>query len=78
MLKPVVSAMLLVLALSSCATNPPAPVKPVATQRPALSPPPAEVMIPRSANYLNRLCAIFASLSATQIEMCANLPPAKQ
>lgn len=68
------------LALWSCASSPetPPPVKPVATQRQPPAPPPAAVMQPRPANYLPRLCAIFSSLSATQIEMCASLPPAKQ
>lgn len=72
-----VYAPLLVLVLSSCATSPPAPQVPVEVPQARLSPAPAAVMVPRSANYRQRLCAIWSRLSTTQTEMCASLATLK-
>lgn len=71
-MKPMFASPLLALALSSCASSPPAPMQPVTVPPARLSPAPQELMIRRPANYLQRLCAIFSSLSSTPIEMCAS------
>ena len=76
MLKLASATLCATLVLSSCATNPPVP-DPAETKPARLAPPPAEVMVNRPANYLQRLCAIFSSLSETPIAECSPSPPAK-
>ena len=71
-------APLLVLALSSCAANEPAPQVPVEVPPARLSLAPASVMVQRPANYRQRLCGIWNRLSSTQTEMCANLDTLKK
>ena len=74
--KLVLAAPLLALVLSSCASSPPAKV-PVQVPPAKLPPPPAQVMVKRDANFHQRLCAIFSSLSATPIPECSPSPPVK-
>ena len=68
-------APLLMLALSSCATD---PVARAVVEGPKLKPAPEAVMVKRSANYQQRLCEIWNRLSSTQTEMCANLDTLKK
>lgn len=72
-MKPTVVAPLLALVLSSCASSPPVPMRPENVPPARLSPAPPELMVPRPANYLQRLCAIFSALSSTPTETCASL-----
>lgn len=70
MLKLAGSAMwlLLMLLVASCATGPEVAFKSVPAPKARVSPPPAEVMVPRAANYRERLLQLFSTSSTTPTE----------
>lgn len=57
-----------ILLLVGCATPLEPAVKEVPAPRARLSPPPAEVMVPRVANYRERLLQLFSTSPTTQTE----------
>lgn len=63
----------LALALSACASIPPAS-KPVEVKGPRLAPAPADVMVERPANFRERLLLIFSSSPTTQTTSPASSP----
>lgn len=67
-------SLLLALVLSSCATTPPAS-KPIDVPGPRLAPAPADVMVPRPANFRQRLLLIFSPSSTTPTTSPASSPP---
>lgn len=69
--------LLLTLALSSCATTPPAS-KPIDVPLARLAPAPADVMVPRPANFRERLLLIFSSSSTTPTMSPASSPPLRK
>lgn len=58
--KPAAALLLSLLALSGCATPPPA-IKPAQIECPTLPPPPADVMVSRPASFQERLLNFFSS-----------------
>ena len=61
--KPAAASLLLLMALSGCATPPPA-IRPAEIQCPQLPPAPADVMVPGQASFQERLLNFFSSSPA--------------
>ena len=55
--------LLLTLALSGCASPIPSSAKPIEVAPPKLPPPPADVMVTRKADFLERMILRFSSPS---------------
>lgn len=74
--------LILLLASYGCAPAPskpePAPLSVVEVKPAQLSPAPAEVMVHRDANFLQRLEAIFWELDEKPTKSSPNSPPLKQ
>ena len=65
-LKPIGCAVLCLLALSGCASLQPAPTQVVEVKPAQLPPPPADVMVPREANFRQELLRIFGASQPEQ------------
>lgn len=61
--KRALALLLSIAAISGCATPPPA-IKPAQIAPAKLAPPPADVMVPRPANFQQRLLDFFSSSPA--------------
>lgn len=70
--------LLCVLALFGCATPIPPASVPVEVSAPKLAPAPADVMVPREANFRKRLLDFFSSSPAMPTTSPDSSPPAKQ
>lgn len=57
-----------ILLLAGCATTPEPAVREVPAAKARLSPPPPEVMVPRVANYRDRLLQLFSTSPMTPTE----------
>lgn len=72
-----VTWLLLILLLAACATVPEPALRQTLGPKVRLSPPPPEVMVPRDANYRERLLQLFSTSSTTPTETSGNSPGAK-
>lgn len=80
MRKPAATVMWLpfVLALSACATPLPTSCQPVEVTPAQLPPPPADVMVRRAPNFLDRLLNFFTASPAKQTTSPDSSPPASR
>lgn len=70
--------LLLTLLAAGCATTPEPAVREVPAPKVRLSPPPPEVMVPRVANYRERLLQLFSTSPTTQTETSDNSASVKR